>query len=123
MFKHVSGLNSGLCGVKHLKKQFISISKHKRFWGILEYARSETRTPVQPRILTSTRTVPYSIQRTRTSTGVQYMQKLCRHPTVACVGFVAGSSLQYKDSQSSRMGGLAAEWLCLLPMLGYRARE
>ena len=51
MFKHVSGLNSGLCGVKHLKKQFISISKHKRFWGILycsDYCTSSATVVLSP---------------------------------------------------------------------------
>ena len=49
----------------------------------------------------------------------QYIQKLWEYPSL-CRVFC---SFQLRDSQGLRRGGLAGEWLCLLPMLGYRARN
>ena len=50
---------------------------------------------------------------------IQYIQQLWEYPSLCRVC----CSLQLlRDSQGLR-GGLAGEWLCLLPMLGYRARE
>ena len=70
------------------------------------------------------RTVPYKYGMVPVGTRVQYMQKLYkyRYPSMCriCCRF------QLKDSQALGMGGLAAEGLCLLPMmhmLGYTGPE
>ena len=62
---------------------------------------------------------------TRINPLIQYIQKLWEYPSL-CRVFC---SFQLRDSQGLRRGGggggggLAGEWLCLLPMLGYRARN
>ena len=50
---------------------------------------------------------------------LHYIQQLWEYPSLCRVC----CSFQLRDSQGLRRGGLAGEWLGLLPMLGYRARE